>query len=98
MSLPGFLVLSDKSEQVFAGAFNLVAWLVLMPFLAAVVVRFSHRMNEAIFGQLPQWYEAGFDIGKIFFAVCCFLFALYGAALLSVFFLAQSGLIKNPWE
>ena len=96
MSMPG-LIATDKNFQLFAGAFHLVAWLVLMPFLAAALVRHSRRMHETMFGHAP-WQEAFFSFGKIFFATLSFVGALYGAAMLSIFFLAQSGLIKSPWE
>jgi hypothetical protein len=98
MTVPAFLVTPDKNFQLFAGAGHLVGWLVLMPYLAAALLRLVRRMNEAMSGQPDPWQESFFSFGKIFFASMSFVGALLGAALLSVFFLAQSGLIKNPWE
>jgi hypothetical protein len=94
MSVPAFLVTPDKSFQLFAGIVHLAAWLVIMPLVAGAGVRFVRRMNEP----LAAWQETAFDISKIFYASVCFAGALFGAALLSVFFLAQSGLIKSPWS
>ena len=98
MSMPAFLITPDKNFQLFAGAGHLIIWLVVMPFLASALMRVVRRMNEAMLGDLYAWQEAGFNIGKIFFASVSFIGALFGAALLSTFFLAQAGLIKNPWE
>ena len=96
MDAPSFFITPDK-HFLWAGAFHLVAWLVLMPFFAAALLRYSRRMNEAMFGYAP-WQESFINFGKIFFASVSFVGALFGAALLSVFFLAQSGLIKSPWS
>jgi len=98
MGVPAFLITPDKNFQLFAGSLHLLGWLVVMPFLAAVLMRLVRRMNEAVFGQLAPWQEAFFNFGKFFFASISFVGALTGAALLSIFFLAQSGLIKSPWE
>jgi hypothetical protein len=98
MGMPAFLVTPDKNFQLFAGIVHLVGWLVLMPFLAAMMVRMVHSMNATIFGQTLDGQEAFLRFGKAFFASISFMGALYGAALLSVFFLAQSGLVKSPWE
>jgi hypothetical protein len=54
-------------------------------------------MSEAS-GQLATWQESFFSVGKIFFASISFFGAILGTALLSVYFLAQAGLVKNPWE
>ena len=98
MSIPAFLVTPDKNFQLFAGIFHLAGWLVLMPFVAAAGVRLVRRMNEGMLGDLYAWQETAFNISKVFFASVCFVGALLGTALLSVYFLAQSGLIKSPWE
>ena len=94
MSLPAFLIAPDKNFQLFAGVGHLVCWLVVMPFLADALLGMARRMSEP----LAAWEESGFTVAKVFFASMSFAGALFGAALLSIFFLAQSGLVKSPWE
>ena len=98
MSVPTFLVASDKATQVVGGAWALVCGLLLLPFGAALALRVVRRMNEAVLGELGPWHEGFFAVARYFFASACFAATLYGAALLSVHALARSGLIKNPWE
>jgi hypothetical protein len=97
MTIPAFLITPDKNFQLFAGVGHLTAWLVVVPFLTAALLRLVRGMSEAS-GQLATWQESFFSVGKIFFASISFFGAILGTALLSVYFLAQAGLVKNPWE
>src|SRR5688500_4770107 len=97
MRAPAFLVRADGTEQLFLAFGMLFAGLVFVPFGAALLLRLGRGMNEAAFGELGAWQETGFTILRSFFAVGAFLFALLGAAFLSIAILARSGLIKNPW-
>jgi hypothetical protein len=94
MSIAAFLVTPDRKFRLFAGAGHPVAWLVAMPLVAAALVRLVSPAD----GQLDSWQGLFASFGTIFLASVSSAGALYGAALLSLFFLAQSGLVKSPWE
>ena len=98
MNAPGFLVRASGAEQVFLAFGMLFAGLVFFPFVGALLLRVTRKMNEAAFGPLAAWQEGGLTAFGSVLAIASFLSALLGTAFLSIAILARSGLIKNPWE
>lgn len=87
-----------RSDQLMIGCFLLVCGILVMPLMAALVVKAVHGLNVATFGQLADWQLQGLAVLRMFSAIACAFFAAIGAVYVSTAFAATIGLIKAPWS
>lgn len=89
------IIESSPRDQLFMGAFLLLAGVVLLPAMASVMMPFAKWMNEGVADM--AWWQTTWDSTKLLIAFSCTMIALLGLARLMVYSLVKAGLIGSPW-